>query len=85
APFYRENRPADHPLIAHVHPSLPLAPWADATSVHAQKLIKAFWPGPLTLVLPIGPCMPLAVSGGQHSVGVRCPSHPACPRRCWRH
>src|SRR5690606_40060254 len=42
----------------------------------ARQLIEAFWPGPLTLILPRADHMPDAVSGGQATIGLRCPSHP---------
>ncbi len=77
--FQAKGRPTDHPLIAHVSKVLAskrgIQPWAIADD-RAVALIEAFWPGPLTLVLPIGPRMSRTVSGGQDSVGIRCPSHP---------
>ncbi|MDX1668638.1 MAG: L-threonylcarbamoyladenylate synthase, partial [Limnobacter sp.] len=74
--FEAKGRPADHPLIAHVSRHFDLTGWADVSSPQAQRLIEAFWPGPLTLVVPKGEKMPTVVTGGQSSVGVRCPSHP---------
>jgi L-threonylcarbamoyladenylate synthase len=44
--------------------------------VFAQKLMEAFWPGPLTLILPRRPGVAAAAAGGQGSIGLRCPSHP---------
>lgn len=77
--FQAKGRPSDHPLIAHVSKVLAskrgIQPWALADE-RAVALIEAFWPGPLTLVLPIGPRMSKTVTGGQDSVGIRCPSHP---------
>lgn len=77
--FQAKGRPTDHPLIAHVSKVLAskrgIQPWAIADD-RAVALIEAFWPGPLTLVLPIGPRMSKTVTGGQDSVGIRCPSHP---------
>lgn len=77
--FKAKGRPADHPLIAHVAKTVAsrrgLEPWA-VVDDRAALLIETFWPGPLTLVLPKGPKMPFSVTGGQDSVGVRCPSHP---------
>jgi L-threonylcarbamoyladenylate synthase len=74
--FEAKGRPADHPLIAHVAPKLPLEGWVAEVTPMMQTLMDAFWPGPLTLVVPKGPRMPLTVTGGQSSVGIRCPSHP---------
>jgi L-threonylcarbamoyladenylate synthase len=42
----------------------------------AQRLMDAFWPGPLTLILPRRPDMGRAAAGGQESIGLRCPAHP---------
>ncbi len=50
--------------------------WSNRVDVSAQKLIAAFWPGPLTLILPRHPNIPDAVAGGQATIGLRCPSHP---------
>ena len=74
--FVAKGRPSDHPLIAHVAPNADLTGWVSKPSQSMQKLMDAFWPGPLTLVVPKGPKMPSEVTGGQNSVGIRCPSHP---------
>lgn len=74
--FAAKGRPNEHPLIAHVAPGIDLGPWVGQGGPHMQKLIDAFWPGPLTLVVPKGDHMPSSVTGGQTSVGIRCPSHP---------
>ena len=78
--FNAKGRPADHPLIAHVPVGFSLESWADVSSPIAQRLMEAFWPGPLTLIVPKGPSMPNTVSGGQQSLGVRCPSHSVAQR-----
>lgn len=74
--FKAKGRPSEHPLIAHIAPTAELTGWVDVVTPTMQKLMDAFWPGPLTLVVPKGERMPLAVTGGQNSVGIRCPSHP---------
>ncbi|MCR2746350.1 L-threonylcarbamoyladenylate synthase [Limnobacter parvus] len=74
--FKAKGRPSEHPLIAHIAPGADLTGWVDRVTPTMQKLIDAFWPGPLTLVVPKGERMPLEVTGGQNSVGIRCPSHP---------
>lgn len=74
--FKAKGRPSEHPLIAHVAPGAELNGWVAEVTPVMQKLMNAFWPGPLTLVVPKGERMPLAVTGGQQSVGIRCPSHP---------
>lgn len=74
--YQAKGRPANHPVIVHVAPGADLAYWAKNIPEEANKLIKAFWPGPLTLILQRASHIPDTVSGGQDSVGVRCPSHP---------
>lgn len=58
----------------------PLTPISDTGLLiyrdEAKKLIDAFWPGPLTLILKKAAHIPAAVAGGQDSIGLRCPSHP---------
>ena len=74
--FAAKGRPADHPLIVHVASTQGVSRFASHVPVFAQKLIVAFWPGPLTLILPRRPEVAATAAGGQHSVGLRCPSHP---------
>ncbi|MEY3673602.1 MAG: hypothetical protein RJB47_310, partial [Pseudomonadota bacterium] len=74
--FAAKGRPADHPLIVHVASAQGVLRFASHVPAFAQKLIDAFWPGPLTLILPRRPEVAAAAAGGQNSVGVRCPSHP---------
>lgn len=74
--FRAKGRPSEHPLIAHIAPNADLTGWVATVSPAMQQLMNAFWPGPLTLVVPKGPRMPMEVTGGQNSVGIRCPSHP---------
>lgn len=74
--FKAKGRPSEHPLIAHVAPGMPLQGWVAEVTPMMQQLVEAFWPGPLTMVVPRGELMPLEVTGGQNSVGIRCPSHP---------
>lgn len=77
AGIYRaKQRPSNHPLIVHVAPEADLSYWTRAIPEEAGKLIAAFWPGPLTLILPKNPAIADAVTGGQDSIGLRCPSHP---------
>ena len=74
--FAAKGRPADHPLIVHVAEPALIAPFAAGVPVVAQRLIDAFWPGPLTVILRRVPGMAAAAAGGQASIGLRCPSHP---------
>ncbi|CAH2780567.1 MAG: Threonylcarbamoyl-AMP synthase (EC / SUA5 domain with internal deletion [uncultured Caballeronia sp.] len=74
--YAAKGRPANHPVIVHLAPEADPGYWVRELSADAQKLIDVFWPGPLTLILKRAAYIPAAVSGGQDSVGVRCPSHP---------
>lgn len=74
--FAAKGRPADHPVIVHIAGKEQLADWATDIPDAAWQLAEAFWPGPLTLILPRKASTPLAVTGGQDSVGVRAPAHP---------
>ncbi|MBC7415082.1 MAG: threonylcarbamoyl-AMP synthase [Herminiimonas sp.] len=77
AAIYRaKDRPSDHPVIVHLAPGADLGYWSSGVTPMAQQLMAAFWPGPLTLILPRAAHIPDAVSGGQTSIGLRCPSHP---------
>ena len=74
--FAAKGRPADHPLIVHVSDSIQAAAFASEMPEIARKLMAAFWPGPLTVIVPRAPHMAAAAAGGQNSVGLRCPAHP---------
>jgi L-threonylcarbamoyladenylate synthase len=74
--FVAKGRPADHPLIVHLA-SLDQVPlFASQVPDFAQRLMQAFWPGPLTLILSRQSGVATASAGGQDSIGLRCPSHP---------
>ena len=74
--FAAKGRPADHPLIVHVASVAQVPLFAAQVPEFAQALIDAFWPGPLTLILPRQSGVATASAGGQDSIGLRCPSHP---------
>ncbi|MBN9411806.1 MAG: threonylcarbamoyl-AMP synthase [Burkholderiales bacterium] len=78
--FAAKGRPADHPLIVHVAAGAAadaaVAAFADRVPDAARRLMQAFWPGPLTLILPRRAGVGTASAGGQDSIGLRCPSHP---------
>ncbi len=74
--YAAKGRPANHPVIVHLAPQASVDYWASSVPRQARILIEAFWPGPLTLILPRASHIPDAVSGGQDSIGLRCPSHP---------
>lgn len=74
--FTVKGRPPDHPLIVHIAASHQLLAWASYIPDAARRLADAFWPGPLTLILPKAPGVPDEVTGGASTVGVRVPAHP---------
>jgi len=74
--FELKGRPAEHPLIVHVASMADLAVWGADVPDAARTLAEHFWPGPLTLIVKKASRVPDAVTGGQDSVGLRCPSHP---------
>jgi L-threonylcarbamoyladenylate synthase len=74
--FAAKGRPSDHPLIVHVPDAASASRFAAAIPPVARKLMDAFWPGPLTLILPRRPEVGAAAAGGQASIGLRCPAHP---------
>ena len=74
--FAAKGRPSDHPLIVHVASAAQVADYASEVPDFAARLIAAFWPGPLTLILPRRAGVAAAAAGGQNSIGLRCPAHP---------
>jgi len=83
--FEAKGRPSDHPLIVHIAPpaSADAASWRAAVAPFARDLpdfasalMRAFWPGPLTLILPRRPEVAALAAGGQDTLALRCPSHP---------
>ncbi len=74
--FAAKGRPSHHPLIVHVTDAQAVDHYATQVPAFARALMKAFWPGPLTLILPRQPGVAHNVAGGQDSIGLRCPSHP---------
>ena len=74
--FAAKGRPADHPLIVHVADVDAVKHFATEPSAAARRLMAAFWPGPLTLILPRRAGVASAAAGGQGSIGLRMPAHP---------
>jgi L-threonylcarbamoyladenylate synthase len=78
--FELKERPADHPVIVHLADAGQLGRWARKIPEGARKLAEAFWPGPLTLILPRAATVGDFVTGGQDTVGLRVPGHPLALR-----
>ena len=74
--FSAKGRPADHPLIVHVSDPAQVAFFASSVPVFASRLMAAFWPGPLTLILPRLAGVADSAAGGHATIALRCPSHP---------
>jgi L-threonylcarbamoyladenylate synthase len=70
-----KGRPVGHPLIVHVPDAARARRWA-RLDARAERLASAFWPGPLTLILPRADGAPAWACGDEPTVGLRCPSHP---------
>ena len=74
--FAAKGRPQDHPLIVHLPGVEHLERWAREIPEKAYALARAFWPGPLTMILKRLPHVPDAITGGQDTIGLRVPNHP---------
>ncbi len=74
--FAAKGRPADHPVIVHLGSAEAMATWARDIPEGARALAAAFWPGPITLIVPRAAHVHDIVTGGQDTVGLRVPSHP---------
>lgn len=74
--FAAKGRPADHPLIVHVADVDAARVFAAYVPPVAVRLVAAFWPGPLTIVVPRAEGVAAAAAGGHPTIGLRCPSHP---------
>jgi L-threonylcarbamoyladenylate synthase len=74
--YVAKGRPASHPVIVHLGQSSQFDHWAADVPPEAERLVKAFWPGPLTIILRRAPHVLDEVTGGQETVGLRMPNHP---------
>jgi L-threonylcarbamoyladenylate synthase len=74
--YAAKGRPAGHPLIVHVASEDAVAHFAAGVPPAARALMAAFWPGPLTLILPRRAGVAAAAAGGQSSIGLRLPAQP---------
>ncbi len=71
--FLAKGRPSDNPLILHVADPKDMEQFCHSIPDAAYKLARAFWPGPLTMVLPVRDIVPKRTTGGLDTVAVRCP------------
>ena len=74
--FAMKGRPVGHPLIVHVADRAGASRFAANLPPVAERLIDAFWPGPLTVIVDRLPDVAAAAAGGQTTIGLRCPAHP---------
>jgi L-threonylcarbamoyladenylate synthase len=74
--FEVKGRPRTHPVIVHLAEGTAIKEWAADIPTDAWALAEAFWPGPLTLILPRSNRVPDAVTGGTGTVGLRVPNQP---------
>jgi L-threonylcarbamoyladenylate synthase len=74
--FAVKGRPRTHPVIVHLGESTAIKGWVADVPPDAWALAEAFWPGPLTLILPRADHVPDAVTGGAATVGLRVPAQP---------
>jgi L-threonylcarbamoyladenylate synthase len=83
--FTAKGRPADHPLIVHLHDASAMSRWAKDIPAVAVALADAFWPGPLTLLLKKADHVSAVVTGGLDSIGLRVPAHPVLQQLLQQH
>lgn len=74
--FLAKGRPADNPLIAHIADKRMLTQLVEKVPSSAKKLIRKFWPGPLTIILNKKKIIPDIVTAGGKTVAIRMPAHP---------
>ena len=74
--YAAKGRPAGHPLIVHVAERADASVFAARLSPVATRLMEAFWPGPLTVIVPRAPGLAESAAGGHPTIGLRSPAHP---------
>lgn len=70
-----KGRPADHPLIVHIHSMQVMGQWVDDVPEYAIALARDFWPGPMTLIFKRSSLAQDFITGSQDTVGIRVPNH----------
>lgn len=74
--YAAKGRPSDNPLIVHIADTEDVYKLASDVPEKAKQLMEAFWPGPLTIILPKKQIVPDGTTGGLNTVAIRMPSHP---------
>lgn len=74
--YEAKGRPSDNPLIVHIAEKKSVYEFTTHVPEAAEKLMEAFWPGPLTILFPKASCIPDTTTGGLGTVGIRFPDHP---------
>ncbi len=74
--FAAKGRPTNHPLIVHLPSAEHMRRWAHDIPPTAWRLAEAFWPGPITLLLPKSDVVSTEATGGRPTIGLRVPAHP---------
>lgn len=78
--YAAKGRPSDNPLIVHISKWQDIYPIVARVPEEAEKIARAFWPGPLTMILEKSARVPYETTGGLDTVAVRMPSHPVAGR-----
>ena len=78
--YAAKGRPSDNPLIVHIAETSSVYELAETVSDDTKKLMEAFWPGPLTIILNKKEVVPHTTTGGLDTVAIRMPSHPVAMR-----
>jgi len=73
--YETKGRPADHPLIVHLHSMQVMGQWVEDVPEYAISLARDFWPGPMTLIFKRSKLAQDFITGGQETVGIRVPDH----------
>ena len=73
--YEAKGRPADHPLIVHLHSMQAMGQWVEDVSEYAIALARDFWPGPMALIFKRSTLAQDFITGGQDTVGIRVPDH----------
>ena len=82
--YAAKGRPSDNPLIVHIYRFEDIYKITGDVPEEARRIADAFWPGPLTMILPKSDAVPYETTGGLDTVAIRMPSHPAAQKLVYR-